>query len=141
MDDKIILPGVKGHVVTTDGIKTLVTTDTPNDVAVSYNRYIAAGGYGAATFNEKYRLQKSDFVRLRDLSLAYKLPKDILDKTKFVKGLTVTVTGNNLWRKYDKSFTGSDPEYSTAGSGNAQGLNFMMLTSYSSYTFGLNLTF
>jgi TonB-linked SusC/RagA family outer membrane protein len=141
LDDKIILPGVKGHVVTTDGIKTLVTTDTPNDVAVSYNRYIANGGYGAALFNEKYRLQKSDYVRLRDLSVAYKLPKDILDKTKFVKGLTVTVTGNNIWRKYDKNYTGPDPEYSTAGSGNAQGLNFMMLTSYASYTFGLNLTF
>jgi len=141
LDDKIILPGVKGHVVTNNGIKTLVTTEIPNDVPVSFNRYIASGGYGAALFNEKYRVQKSNYMRLRDVTIAYKLPKTLLDKTKFIKSLTVSLTGNNIWRKFDKGYTGSDPEYTNGGSSNAQGLNYWLLSSYSSYTLGLNLTF
>ena len=141
LDDKIILPGIQGHVVTTNGIKTLVTTDTPNNVPVSYYRYIAAGGYGAALFNEKYRVQKSNYTRLRNVTLSYKLPKALLDETKFIKSLTFSLTGNNIWRKFDKGFTGSDPEYTNGGSGNSQGLNYWLLTSYASYTFGLNLTF
>lgn len=56
-----------------------------------------------------------DFWKLRELALSYEVPTSILEKTKFIKGLTISVQGRNLavWMAKDNLYT--DPEYSDAG--------------------------
>jgi TonB-linked SusC/RagA family outer membrane protein len=56
-----------------------------------------------------------DFWKLREVSLAYDLPASILNKTKVVKGVRLSVQARNLlmWMAKDNYYT--DPEYSDAG--------------------------
>ncbi|MES1216899.1 MAG: SusC/RagA family TonB-linked outer membrane protein, partial [Bacteroidota bacterium] len=56
-----------------------------------------------------------DFWKLREIALAYDVPAAALAKTKFIKGLTISVQGRNLamWMAKDNIYT--DPEYSDAG--------------------------
>ncbi len=56
-----------------------------------------------------------DFWKLREISLAYTLPSNLLNQTKFIKGATISVQARNLfmWLAKDNYYT--DPEYSDAG--------------------------
>jgi TonB-linked SusC/RagA family outer membrane protein len=48
------------------------------------------------TFDTDKYLEKGDYITLRDITLAYNLPADIVGKAK-MKGLRVYVQGTNLW--------------------------------------------
>ncbi|HTE25145.1 SusC/RagA family TonB-linked outer membrane protein [Flavitalea sp.] len=48
------------------------------------------------TFDTDKYLEKGDYITLRDVTLAYNLPADIVSKAK-MKGLRVYVQGTNLW--------------------------------------------
>jgi len=135
-DGMIVWPGVKGHVDETTG--ELIISGEPNDVPVSFVKAFTNKGY---KFNGRYKMQKSDYVKLREVSLSYKLPNEIMSRVGFIKDATLSVAGTNLWRWFDDSFTGSDPEYNLHGSGNAQGMSIYMMPSYKSYNFGINLSF
>jgi len=89
---------------------------------------------------DEANVQDASFIRLRDVSLSYDLPKTVLRKLS-VKGLVLTVSGRNLWLKTSKSFTGSDPENSLYGSGNGQGISNFAIPSSKSINFALKLTF
>ena len=56
-----------------------------------------------------------DFWKLREVSLSYDLPGSLLNKTKFIKGIRISVQGRNLlmWMSKDNYYT--DPEYSDGG--------------------------
>lgn len=60
-------------------------------------------------------MSSGDFWKLRELALSYDVPASVLGKTKFIKGLTISVQGRNLflWMAKDNYYT--DPEYSAAG--------------------------
>lgn len=75
-----------------------------------------------------------DFWKLREISLSYEVPTEFLKKTRFIKGLTVSVQGRNLflWMAKDNYYT--DPEYSDAGNdSNAIGLTGLGQTPPSRY--------
>ncbi|WP_321424260.1 SusC/RagA family TonB-linked outer membrane protein [uncultured Bacteroides sp.] len=86
---------------------------------------------------------KTNWLRLRSVSLSYNVPEALLKKTKIIKGLTATVTGTNLflWTNYK----GMDPETSAAGSGvvgsSSVGIDYCNVPSTAGMSFGLNLTF
>ncbi|MEQ9426521.1 MAG: SusC/RagA family TonB-linked outer membrane protein [Cyclobacteriaceae bacterium] len=109
---------------------------TPN------NQIITATNMGFdVMFTGPDQLQTYDgtTIRLRDVSLAYTLPKSILDKTPFGE-LTVTISGQNLW--FDAinfpEHTNADSEVSTFNAG-GNGLGFDFLTGPSSKRYGINL--
>ncbi len=54
---------------------------------------------------------KSDFLKLRELSLSYTLPDQLLAGQKVIKAASVGVVGTNLFVIRDKSNTIGDPEY------------------------------
>ncbi|MBS1747778.1 MAG: SusC/RagA family TonB-linked outer membrane protein [Bacteroidetes bacterium] len=56
------------------------------------------------------------FWKLRELSLSYQLPKSILSKTKFIKTLTISLQGRNLFYWLPKTNFYTDPEYSEVSS-------------------------
>jgi len=88
---------------------------------------------------DEANVQDASFIRLRDISVSYEFPKNLLDKF-WIKGLAFTVSGRNLWLKTSSNFTGSDPENSLYGSGNGQGLTNFAVPSSKSINFALKLT-
>jgi len=123
-DQPVIVQGVKAS----DG--------TPNDIELDAFTYYTQ----IATLADEFMVQKSDFIKLREVSAGFRLPSKWLAKS-FIREVSLTFTGRNLWMKTDESFTGSDPELSLYGSNNGQGfLNFQM-PSTRSYNISLNLGF
>lgn len=86
----------------------------------------------------EYYVEKTDWVRLREVTLSYDLPRSILNKIK-MKNLGLYVTGRNLWLKTD--YSGIDPETNLLGASNAQGLDYFNMPGTRSYTLGLKVTF
>ncbi|MDV7395570.1 hypothetical protein RZS08_29550, partial [Arthrospira platensis SPKY1] len=64
-------------------------------------------------------VEETSWVRLRDVSLSYSLPKSLISKAK-MSYLTITLTGRNLF--LSTPYTGVDPETNLYGASNAQGL-------------------
>lgn len=56
-------------------------------------------------------VQNASFMRLKGLTLGYRLPKTILDRTKVMRGLEFYVTGRNIWTL--TRYPGIDPEVDT----------------------------
>jgi TonB-linked SusC/RagA family outer membrane protein len=82
-------------------------------------------------------MYKGDFLKLRNVTLAYNMPKSILDKIK-VSSARFYVSGQNLhiWTKYP----GPDPETSTNGNNPAnQGIDRNQVANGRTVTVGLKL--
>jgi hypothetical protein len=82
---------------------------------------------------------KSDFIKLRQVSLGYNFPAAILGNTKVIKGLTLSLVGRNLWIIMKKA-DNIDPE-SNINNGNNQGLEYAGYPSVRSFGFNLNAKF
>lgn len=82
----------------------------------------------------------ASFVKFREASLNYKLPKRILDKTPFGQ-LSVGIFGNNLalWTPSENKY--ADPEVNSAGATNLQGFDFSAQPSQRNFGFNVNITF
>jgi hypothetical protein len=95
-------------------------------------------------FRQQYNVydivDDASWVRLRSLSFAYSLPKSIFGEGKYLKGLTASFTGTNLFISTD--YRGFDPEISRNGAAsNAQGYSGFSTPNTSTYSFSLNFTF
>jgi hypothetical protein len=77
---------------------------------------------------------KGDYIRLRNLTLAYQFPKNILKSVKS-DNIQVYVRGTNLWTKVsDKNLT-FDPEQPINGT------NDLQVLLQKTFSIGLNLNF
>ena len=56
------------------------------------------------------------FFKIREVALGYALPASLLEKTGFVKGLTLNVYGRNIFTRVAKANIYTDPEFSSSGS-------------------------
>lgn len=105
------------------------------DVIPSMNRsasYTAQQVWYAADVN----VLKADYIKLRELSLGYTLPKDLLKKWR-IDGVTVNMQVNDLW-KWVANDKGIDPEaYTTKG----YGIGSRTLSRPTTYTLGLSVNF
>lgn len=85
-------------------------------------------------------VQEVTYIKLRTLGLTYNVAAGLLAKTPF-KTASLSVTGRNLFI-YRPHFTGSDPEVSSYGSGNAaQGIYANSAPSSRSVLFSLRFSF
>ena len=74
-------------------------------LAVAYNAY----NYSTA------RVAKGDFIRLKEISLTYNLPKVVLEKLR-LRSASLKLQATNLWLIYaDKALNGQDPEFMNSG--------------------------
>jgi TonB-linked SusC/RagA family outer membrane protein len=133
-DMKTVLQGPAGHL---DQAGKLVITSPKNSKSTDYD-FLYQQQLSYTT--EEY-VQGAGYVKLREVSLSYSFPKSILQKTKFIKGLNISVVGRNLWTKHDSDFTGADPEGNLAGSGNGQGIINYMMPPTKAYAFSLKFDF
>lgn len=61
------------------------------------------------------RVVKGDYIKLRQLSLTYALPKSIYSKLN-MSNAQLSLVGNNIWLIYaDKRLNGQDPEFYASG--------------------------
>ncbi len=104
--------------------------------------YTQSGGYNFwsqarnTQANSNY-LCSGAFAKLRELSLSYNMPSSLFAK-KGIKGMTVAITGRNLFTWLPKSNQWTDPEFSNT-TGNAQGVNGLGNTP-PTRIFGANIT-
>ena len=104
--------------------------------------YTQSGGYNFwsqarnTQANSNY-LTSGAFAKLRELSLSYNMPSSLFAK-KGIKGMTVSITGRNLFTWLPKSNQWTDPEFSNT-TGNAQGVNGLGNTP-PTRIFGANIT-
>lgn len=70
--------------------------------------------YNAYNYSDQ-RVAKGDFIRLKEVSLGYELPKAAVEKIR-LKSLSFKLQGTNLCLLYaDKKLEGQDPEFLNAG--------------------------
>jgi hypothetical protein len=85
-------------------------------------------------------VEDASWVRLRDISLGYSLPKAWLDKTAF-EAVDISLSGRNIWFK--TNYSGVDPEFNSFGSGSnvMGGYDYFSLPSTKSYAVTLKVKF
>jgi TonB-linked SusC/RagA family outer membrane protein len=124
--------GPSGEAISDNGIifKGVTANGTPNNQIISADQYYKS----FYSINEAY-VYSSEFVKLRELSLTYRLPKGFASKIKLVDA-SVSLVGRNLWTIH-KKVPNIDPEASF-GTGNGQGVESLSLPTVR--TFGINIS-
>jgi TonB-linked SusC/RagA family outer membrane protein len=127
----VVLDAVKGY-YDADGI--LVITGE-NDIAIRRNQ-----DYWDRTLNplDEAHVHETSYVRFRELSVGYSLPSIWL-KNIFMKSIALSFVGRNLalWTSYPNF----DPETSTTGATNGQGIEYVAFPQISSFGGKLSITF
>jgi TonB-linked SusC/RagA family outer membrane protein len=131
--ESVIFDGIKGHIV--DG--EIVTAGVKNDIQKTYSQYYYQNIAGGSEPAQQQFVEKTDWVRLREVTLSYNLGKIV--KSSFFKQFKIYATGRNLWLK--TPYQGIDPETNLMGAFNAQGLDYFNMPNTRSTVFGVRIDF
>ncbi len=134
-EDGLILDGVLADVTTDEEGNFVVTNSTANNIEISgedFGNYFYHA-YGTPSATSVY---DASYIKLRELTLGYTLPKVL----NYVKSVRISLYGRNLfiWGLDNK---GIDPETVVGGSGNIQGLEGGLVPPTRSYGINLQLNF
>ena len=132
----VIAPGVKeSGEVNADGSPVYV----PNDIQITSTQHYWQNG---GVFHDEMRVYDATYLKLREVSVAYDLPKSLLSNTPF-GAITLTLSGQNLWfRAYGfPEGANFDPEVASLGVGNGQGFELMNVPTAKQFGGSLRLTF
>lgn len=137
----------RNDVVIFDGVQNVGTAENPEYVKnnTPYALANAADGLGSF-YRVKYgfggitemNVYDGSWIRLREVTMAYSLPSSMLEDT-FVEGMTISLTGRNLWLSTD--YPGIDPETNLTGSSNGYGLDYFNMPNTKSFTATVKLNF
>ena len=113
---------------------------TPNNKVVHYYyKYLPnAGGWGKLLSTPG--ILENSWVKMREISLSYTMHSKFIEKIKFLRNLTLSVVGLDLFYIYSSLPDRINPE-GLMGSGNAQGFEWASLPGTMSITFGISATF
>ncbi|ADY29957.1 SusC/RagA family TonB-linked outer membrane protein [Cellulophaga lytica] len=130
-----VLEGVTGTITYDANGDYVVTNTAPNTQVISAQQEGTDYYFGADAAN----VFNADYVKLREVSLSYKLPSNLLKNTG-ISAVNISAFGRNLgvWGLDNDNF---DPEVATSGSGNIQGSEGGSLPSTKSYGLNLQLKF
>jgi hypothetical protein len=133
----------RNDIVVFDGV---LADGSPNGKEVFLGQAVGPDGvdYGAGFYRSYHRnisenfVKDASFIKLRNASLSYALPKTLLQKTPFQSvSLSATVNNVMLWSPW----INFDPESFSAGAGgNATGFSGLGYPAVMSTLFSLNLT-
>lgn len=108
---------------------------TPNTTRVDVSQ---SSVFGYARFPNSEFIYDAGYIKLREVSLSYELPKRLLDGF-FFQDVTFTLTGANLWI-IQKNVPYADPEAGLS-SGNLQGYQSGVLPTTRDYGFNVTIKF
>lgn len=137
-----VIPGVYGNPQTNEAELDDSGNKIQNTTAITAFDYHFSDGFGAYGQDE-VNIYDATVIRLRELSLGYKLPKSLLEKTPFGSA-SISVTGRNLWFNAPNLLEGVnlDPEVTTNGAdSNQQGFEYGTTPTTRRYGFNISLTF
>jgi outer membrane receptor protein involved in Fe transport len=130
----------KGYASNSGGVilDGVLADGTPNTLRLDGNGWSpAAAGYRSHP-NSAF-VYDASFVKLREASVTYHIPKAFLAKTKAITEASLSLVGSNLWIIY-KALPYADPEASQ-GAGNIQGWQSGVLPATRNIGFTLNVQF
>lgn len=136
-----VIPGYLGDPTTGKPLRDDAGNKIPNTVQITSNDWWFINTFGSAGPDE-FAVFDGTTIRLREVSLGYQLPKSLLEKTPFGTAM-ISLSGRNLWYNapnFPKSMN-FDPEVSSLGVGNAQGIDFVTVPSSRRYGINLRFTF
>lgn len=118
----------------------LEETDNPTKNTIVVNPYYRNDFY-SATYTEADFIESVDWIRLRDLTLAYHLPAKWVKQQKVIKKASVFLTGTDLFLV--TNYTGIDPNVSgnnaSLGGVGGTGIDFGSIPTARSFSFGIKL--
>ncbi|MDH3381597.1 MAG: hypothetical protein OEL54_02760, partial [Flavobacteriaceae bacterium] len=128
-----VFDGVYGHVdANGNGVSSGVTNVTP---VVEDQTWFRGFGSNFGGGPSVAAMEPGDWVRLRDISISYNLPKF----SDTFKDVQIYASGKNLW--LDTPYSGIDPETNLSGAGNGQGMDYFNNPGSKSYVFGVKMSF
>ncbi|MDO7876635.1 SusC/RagA family TonB-linked outer membrane protein [Hymenobacter sp. ASUV-10] len=113
-----------------------------NSTAISLNDYYFGVGSAAVNSVDEVSVYDATTIRLREITLGYDLPKNLLNKTPF--GLiNISLSARNLyWYSPNiPKYTNFDPETSTFGASNQQGFEYTNAPTTRRYGVNLRVNF
>lgn len=126
--------------VLNDGLQ---NTTNPTKSTITVYPYYSNGFYGAGAATEADFIESVDWMRLRDITLSYRLPASLLKKQKIVKSASVFVTGTDLF--IITNYTGADPSVNTNNASNrgvgGAGIDYGSLSTPRGLNAGLRVQF
>jgi TonB-linked SusC/RagA family outer membrane protein len=148
-DLNIFLQGVSGYSILNYGTFDLVNLTggnnqsaraldrwTPENPSTTVPRANAAGG---ARILSDFQIEDGAYLRVKNISLGYNLPKSLLDRLS-IGSAKIYVTAQNLFTF--TNYTGYDPEVNRYGSSSlSQGLDYGAYPTAKTLLAGLNLRF
>jgi TonB-linked SusC/RagA family outer membrane protein len=140
-----VIPGVYGDPNTFQPILDANGNKIQNITRLTTNDLYFNGG-GASTFAtngaNEWSVYDGTVYRLREISLGYNLPKAWFKKTP-IGSIRVSATGRNLWFYAPNIPKGTnfDPETSSFGATNIQGIELSTAPTVKRYGFNVNITF
>ncbi|MGJ1284433.1 SusC/RagA family TonB-linked outer membrane protein [Sphingobacterium spiritivorum] len=115
-------------------------TGAPNTVNLSAAEYyMNTFGWGADSWNEKGAVYDNSFIKLRELSIGYKIPDAFTSKLK-INNLRVSLIGRNLFYFY-RTLDNLDPEAPVGNQWWSQGVDVGSTAATRSFGFSLNANF
>jgi TonB-linked SusC/RagA family outer membrane protein len=113
----------------------------PNYVPEKCNLYYWPGdiGYYVNDVSEELVTYDASFVKLREVSIGFNLPKSLIYKIKMTNA-RISIVGRNLWTFYQKTPRGIDPE-AALNAGNGQGLESGSLPPTTTLGFDIKIAF
>ncbi len=125
------LPIIQPGVLASDGT-------TPNNI----QGYIGDLFFRSYFFAQEGGVFDGTYIRLREVSLSYVLPKSLLSNSPFGQ-VGITFAGENLWYSAPNFPKGTnfDPEVLSLGVGNGRGFDFRTGPTAKKYGVTLNITF
>lgn len=137
-----VIPGYLGDPDTGEPMRDGEGNKIPNTIQVEMNDLYFGETFGINTADE-WNVFDATVFRIREVSVAYDIPKSLLEKTRVIGSAVISLTGRNLWYKAPNfpKYTKFDPESNTFGGSNAQGFEFTNAPSVRRYGVNLRLTF
>lgn len=141
-----IIPGVYGD-ANNPGQPLLVGGKTvPNQTIITTNDIYFSGGGPSASFGinsaSEWAVYDATVYHLREVTIGYDIPKSLY-KNWPVKGISVSLSGRNLWYLAPNmpKYTRFDPDVNSFGSTSVQGIELSAAPTTRRFGFNVNVTF
>jgi TonB-linked SusC/RagA family outer membrane protein len=136
-----VIPGVYGNATTLEPIRDAEGNKIVNTTMVEENG-LWFGNTFAINGVSEWATYDATVFRLREVTLAYQFPKNLLAKTPFGSA-SISCTGRNLWYNAPNfpEHTNFDPETNQFGNANTQGIEWSTTPTTKRYSVSIRLTF
>jgi TonB-linked SusC/RagA family outer membrane protein len=136
-----IIPGVYGDPNTFEPIRDEAGNKIPNQTMIEENSLWFGETFAINAANE-WSVFDGTYFRLREVTLGYELPNNLLENTPFGRA-SIALTGRNLWYKAPNvpEHTNFDPEVNQFSNSNVQGIEWSATPTTRRFSVNLSLTF